>query len=506
MPRVPAFSLAVVAGVFLKQERQPFGRHPPAFVADRDRHVHPVARRGDANGRRLGRVLPGVGQQVVQDLDDALPVGHHPGQVRRQVDQDSVPAAPAQEGVAGLVHQTGDIGGLGGHRQGAGFDAPGIQQVADQAPHVIGLLVNEPEELNHLGRGRDGRGAQHGDGGAFDRGQRGSQLVADHAQELGPQPLQLHQRRQVLHGDDHRLDPAPIRTDGGGVDQGPDPAPVGDLQDHLLGAHRLGGAEHPVQGEFPQADLPPVGAAAGDHLQQLLRRTARHAQGFHDPLRLPVQRHRTAAPGFEDHHPDRGGVDQGFQVRPRPLLVPVCAGVGDGRGRLRGEHQQDFLVLLREGASLLLAAQEEVADVPLPMPHRRTQEGLGRQRLRGKAEGAHVGVQVGHSQGARKASKVFEKPRPVGPFGHLPGFLRTQAGIDDVLDLPGFVDGRDHPAPGPGQGDGAVDDLAQDRLDLQTAADAQDRRAQSREAVAQLFVLPPRLHLAAHQPAPVSNG
>ena len=36
-------------------------------------------------------------------------------------------------------------------------------------------------------------------------GQRGAQLVADRRQELRPQPLNLLQRRHVLHGDDHRL-------------------------------------------------------------------------------------------------------------------------------------------------------------------------------------------------------------------------------------------------------------------------------------------------------------
>ena len=51
---------------------------------------------------------------------------------------------------------------------------------------------------------------------------------------------------------------------------------------------------------------------------------------------------------------------------PRPLLVPVRAGVGDGGGRLRGEQQQDFFVFLREIPSPLLVAEEEVADCPPP--------------------------------------------------------------------------------------------------------------------------------------------
>ena len=103
-------------------------------------------------GEDLGRVLRGVGEQVVQDLDDAPPVGHHPGQLRREVDQDGVPGAAAQEGVPRLVHQGGDLGGLGGDRQRARLDAPRIQQGADETLHVIGLPVDDPEELEHLGR------------------------------------------------------------------------------------------------------------------------------------------------------------------------------------------------------------------------------------------------------------------------------------------------------------------------------------------------------------------
>ena len=146
-------------------------------------------------------MLRGVGQQVVQDLDDALPVGHHPGQVRGQVDEDGVPAAPAQErgcgpGPPGLATSEGS----GVTDRVPVSMAPGIQQVADQAPHVIGLPVDEAEELNHLGRGRDRRGAQHAGGGALDRGQGSPQLVADHIQELGPHPLQLHQRCQDPEG------------------------------------------------------------------------------------------------------------------------------------------------------------------------------------------------------------------------------------------------------------------------------------------------------------------
>ena len=91
-------------------------------------------------GDDSGECREALAKRVVQDLDDARGVGHHPGQVSRQVDLDGGPAAAAQERVPGLVHQVGHLRGLGGDRQGAGLDAPRIQQVADQAAHLIGLL------------------------------------------------------------------------------------------------------------------------------------------------------------------------------------------------------------------------------------------------------------------------------------------------------------------------------------------------------------------------------
>ena len=60
----------------------------------------------------------------------------------------------------GLVHQRGELGGLGRDRQRAGVDAPGVEQVADQAVHAVGLLVDDAEELRHLGWADEARGAE----------------------------------------------------------------------------------------------------------------------------------------------------------------------------------------------------------------------------------------------------------------------------------------------------------------------------------------------------------
>ena len=81
-----------------------------------------------------------------------------------------------------------------------------------------------------------------------------------------------------------------------------------------------------------------------------------------------------AGPGIEDHDAHRGGVDQGLQVGPRPLLGPVPAGVGDRRPGLGREQRQDLLVLAGELLPAFLVGQIEVAHLPAPVSDRRPQE------------------------------------------------------------------------------------------------------------------------------------
>ena len=157
-------------GVLAEQLAEMVRRDAPALVGDRDRHMQPLARRRNPDGSGFRRLARRVGEQVVEYLHHALPVGHDPGQVGRQVDADGVPPAGADARAAGLVHQRGDLGGLGRDRQRPGFDAPGVEQVANQVVHAVGLLVDDAEELHHLGRAEDARGAEHRGGRALDRG------------------------------------------------------------------------------------------------------------------------------------------------------------------------------------------------------------------------------------------------------------------------------------------------------------------------------------------------
>ena len=251
---------------------------------------------------------------------------------------------------------------------------------------MIGLLVDDVEELKHLCRLQLRRGTQHGGGRALDGGQRGPQFVAHQAQELRPRPLQLLQGRQVLHGHHQGLDLAVRGTDRRGVDQRLHAPAVGDLKHDLLGAHRGRGAQLQRQREFVQGNFPPVGAPVGNCLQQLLRGAARLAQALDNPPRLPIGRHRMSGSGIEDHHAQRRGFDQRLQVCPRPLLGPVGAGVGDRRRRLRREQHQDLFVLAGELSSAFLPAQKEVADVDAPVMHRCSLKCVRQNQLRGEAE------------------------------------------------------------------------------------------------------------------------
>ena len=251
------------------------------------------------------------------------------GQVGREVDVERVPASGAQEGVPGPVHQDCDLHRFGADRQRARFDARHVQQAADQVPHVVGLVDDDAQELAYLGGVQVRRGVQHGGRRAPDGGQRSAQLVAHHAEELGPQPLHLLQGCHVLHGDDDGLHPALSRPDGRGIEQHGDASAAGGLHHDLLGPHRLAGAERLGEGQLLQGELAPVGAPHGQHLQELFRRLVRVPQAIDDPPRLAVERHRSPGPQGEDGDADGRGVDQGLEVRPGAPLVPVPAGVGD---------------------------------------------------------------------------------------------------------------------------------------------------------------------------------
>ena len=150
-PQVLAPVLALGVMVLLEQAPESVRSESPAVVRDGDLHGLAVDPCLDVDDRLVMAVAGGVGQQVVEHLHDAARVGNDQRQVRLQIDTHRLVAARACERVAGLVHQPGQLGRLGIHRQRARLNLHHVDQVREQASHVVGLLVDYPGELVHLG-------------------------------------------------------------------------------------------------------------------------------------------------------------------------------------------------------------------------------------------------------------------------------------------------------------------------------------------------------------------
>ena len=471
-------------GVLAEQVRQLLRSDAASPVGDRQLDVSAVERGGHPDRRRR-RVAGGVGEQVAEHLHDAGAVGHHARQVRRQVDGHVVAGAAGQERAARRVDERARVGRLGIDRQGAGVDAAGVEQVADEVRHAVGLVVDDAEELHELGRAERTPGAEHGGGGPLDGGERRAQLVAHHAEEVGAHAVELLERGEVLQRDHDGLDPA-VAADGGRAEQGGHAGPVGHREHDLLGPHPLGAAEHRRERERAQRKLAAVGAPAGDHVEEVLGGAAGLAQALDDAPSLAVERDQARRRRVEHHHADRGGVDQRLEVGARAALVAEGAGVGDGDRGLRGEQHEQFLVVRREAGGAGLLGQPEAADVFAEVAHRRALEGAVRQQaVAVEAERAEVRGQVREPDGAGEVAQALEQPRAVRPLQQAAVLGLAGAAGDEVLGLSVGVDGGDGPVAGAGQRARAVDDLAEQGRQVEAGADAHARRAQRRDALTQ---------------------
>ena len=235
--------------------------------------------------------------------------------------------AAAQECVPRPLHQLGHLRGRRRHRQRARVDAAGIEQVADQVLGVIRLLVDDAEELVHLGRVQGRRRAEPGAPPTPGwRPAACAQFVAHHVQELRLQPPQFLQRRKILQGHHHRLDHAVPGTDRRGVDQRPDAAAVGSGQHDLLGEQGLGVAQLLGQRELVERVLAAIREPAPQHVHHVLQGALRQAHALGDPARLAVEIHRVTGPGIEHHDAHRAGVPPGLRGRRAPAArCGACA-------------------------------------------------------------------------------------------------------------------------------------------------------------------------------------
>ena len=481
-PNADAALAVAGSGVLPEQVRQALRCNPPALVRDRDRDMHVVACRRDTDWRGLRGVPSRVGEQVVQHLHDAPPVGHHAGQVRRQVDEHRVPGVAGEERGPRLLDQLAQRRGLGRDRERAGVEPPRIQQVADQRAHAVGLLVDDAEELPRLRRTEALRGIQHRRRRTLDGGERRAQLVAHHPQEIGPHPVERLERRQVLRGGHQRPNRTVLGVDRGRVEQHAHAAPARGRDHHLFGAQRLGTFHRLAQREAVELDLAPVGEAAGRDLEHVLARVVGDAQYLEHAPRLAVEQRRMAGSCIEYHDADRRGLDQGLDVGAGALLGPVGAGVDDGGCRLRREQQQHLLVLVSELGLALLVAEEEVADMGAEMAQRRAHAGARQHDVPGHAQRTHEGGEVGDPKRPRQVAKLLEEPQAIGPLRHPAVVLRGQARGDEVPGRSRLVDGDDAAVARAGELARAVGHFLQDGFEVEAGADAQQRLAQGGQA------------------------
>ena len=408
-----------------------------------------LQRGGDGDGGPFARVGRGVGQQVVQDLRDPPPVGPHQRQARSGVDVDAVPVPAAEEGTLGQVDDRRQVGRLGGHRQGSSLDAGHVQQVVDQVSHVVGLVLDEAEELADFGRIQRHRRVPHRGRGALDRCERRPELVAHHRQELAPQPLEILQRRHVLQRGHHRHQLAVLGADRRGVDQGGHGGAVTALDHQFLSLHGLAVADRPHHRQLVVGDLGSVQAPAGEPPHILRRVACLRRRRADDASRLAVGHHHRARTDVHHQHPHRRRVDQSLEVGLGPLLIAVAAGVGDRHRRLCGEHRQGLLVLLGEHRVVVLLTDEDRSHMAVPHLD------LGRQERPyvGPEPREALRLQMGHEvrgpQRLAGVSQVREQlPAPVVAH-HFLLLSGGQSRQHQVLQPSGIVKGGDRAVAGP---------------------------------------------------------
>ena len=248
-----------------------------------------------------------------------------------------------------------------------------------------------------------------------------------------------------------------------------------------------------ARGNSAREDLAPVGASDGQDFKELFHGAVRQHQALDDSHRLPVDRRQGAGPRVEDRHAHRRGVDQGLQVGPGPLLVPVAAGVGDHQRRLGGEHQQGLLVFSGELLGRLLLGEIEVARTCAPpwrigVPRKEvTATGglnsgmprdlmwLGRSRIL-----TGSGIRLRYSNSRSPSCMVHSSPVLLG----------SHAGGEQRFHQTRIVEGGDHAVPGAGQRACAVHDLLEHVVEVQTLVDAQGGLGEPGQAVSRGIRLP----------------
>ncbi len=139
----------------------------------------------DADGFAARGVFDGVGEEVIDDLHEAVAVGPDVGGGGWGVEEEGLLFG----GGAGLIGGD-DVGGDGGEVAGGGvefhftaFDGVGVEQVSDQLVHVFGGAADDFEHVGGIGSGEGGVGLDEL-GGADDLAAGVPEVVGGDAEEL----------------------------------------------------------------------------------------------------------------------------------------------------------------------------------------------------------------------------------------------------------------------------------------------------------------------------------
>ena len=151
------------------------GRRRPVPRRPAHAHVHPAASVPQ-------RVLDEVGEHLLE------PVGVDPHRAGGLLDGDVELVAVGPGGHPALdlrLEARHDVDGLGVHREAAGLDAGGVEQLGDEAGHPVGVGLDRLEHEALLVVGEAVPVAQQRRGEPLDAGERRAQLVGDRRQQGG---------------------------------------------------------------------------------------------------------------------------------------------------------------------------------------------------------------------------------------------------------------------------------------------------------------------------------
>ena len=185
---------------------------------------------------------------------------------------------------------------------------------------------------------------------------------------------------------------------------------VGELDDHLLGAHCIAGAYRPVGRRFFGGHLMPVGILEAHHAMQFRLAAARRPYPADYPPRLLVERQQGLRLRVVNQHRHRRGIQQGLQVGLGPSFVPVPAGVGDSGGGMSGEQRDGLFVLRRELQAVFLLGEVDVAQPLAVIGDRGSQKALHRWVALGKADGPGMAGDVPQPQRPLNFVEKFQQP------------------------------------------------------------------------------------------------